>query len=59
VGGLTSAEDVERIERKIANLEAEDATPALRQRIAARIAELEEAVEGRRWVAALAQDLPG
>jgi hypothetical protein len=29
-----------RIERQVANLEAEDATPALRRRIAARIAEL-------------------
>ena len=30
-----------RIERQVANLEAEDTTPALRRRIAARIAELE------------------
>jgi hypothetical protein len=34
-----------RIERQAANLEAEDTTPALRRRIAGRIAELEEAVE--------------
>ena len=46
-----------RIQRQIANLEAEDATPALRQRIAARIAEPEEAVEDRRQRAtALAQE---
>ena len=53
----TEVADLERrIERQIANLEAEDATPTLRQRIAARIAELEEAVEDRRRrVAALAQ----
>jgi len=31
-----------------ANLEAEDATPSLRRRVGARIAELEEAVEERR-----------
>ena len=37
-----------RIERQIANLEAENTTPALRRRITARIAELEEAVEDRR-----------
>ena len=37
-----------RIERQVANLEAEDTTPALRRRIAARIAELEEAVDDRR-----------
>src|SRR6266542_1899201 len=47
-----------RIERQIANLEAEDATPSLRQRIGARIAELEEAVEDRRRrAAALAQEV--
>src|SRR6266542_74551 len=47
-----------RIERQIANLEAEDTTPALRRRIAARIAELEEAVEDRRQRAsALAQEV--
>ena len=55
----TEVADLERrIERQIANLEAEDATPALRQRIAARIAELEEAVEDRRRRAtALAQEV--
>jgi len=37
-----------RIERQIANLEAENTTPALRRRITARIAELEEAVEDHR-----------
>jgi hypothetical protein len=37
-----------RIERQVANLEAEDTTPALRRRIAARIAEPEEALEKRR-----------
>jgi len=37
-----------RIERQIANLEAENTTPALRRRITTRIAELEEAVEERR-----------
>jgi hypothetical protein len=40
-----------------ANLEAEDTTPALRRRIAARITELEEAVDDRRRRAtALAQE---
>jgi hypothetical protein len=34
-----------RIERQVANLEAEDATPSLRRRVGARIAELEGAVE--------------
>src|SRR6266540_1259391 len=55
----TEVADLERrIERQIANLEAEDATPALRRRIAARIAELEEAVEDRRRrAAALAQEV--
>jgi len=37
-----------RIERQVANLEAEDATPSLRRRVGARIAELEEALEERR-----------
>lgn len=37
-----------RIERQVANLEAEDATPSLRRRVGARVAELEEAVEERR-----------
>jgi hypothetical protein len=55
----TEVADLERrIERQIANLEAEDATPTLRQRITARIAELEEAVEDpRRRAAALAQEV--
>src|SRR5438128_4320143 len=40
-----------------ANLEAEDTTPALRRRIATRIAELEESVEDhRRQATALAQE---
>ena len=34
--------------KDLANLEAEDATPSLRRRVGARIAELEEAVEERR-----------
>ncbi len=47
-----------RIGRQIANLEAEDTTPALRRRIAARIAELEESAENRRQRAvALAQEV--
>jgi len=37
-----------RIERQVANLEAEDAAPSLRRRVGARIAELEEALEERR-----------
>jgi site-specific DNA recombinase len=37
-----------RIERQVTNLEAEDATPTLRRRVGARIAELEEALEERR-----------
>jgi len=37
-----------RIERQVANLEAEDATPSLRRRVGARIAQLEEALEERR-----------
>jgi hypothetical protein len=40
-----------RIQRQVANLanlEAEDATPSLRRRVGARIAELEEALEERR-----------
>ncbi len=37
-----------RIERQVANLEAEDATPSLRRRVGARIAELEEALGERR-----------
>lgn len=37
-----------RIELQVANLEAEDATPSLRRRVGARIAELEEAAEERR-----------
>jgi len=46
-----------RIERQVGNLEAEDTTPALRRRIGARIAELEESVEDhRRRAAALAQE---
>ena len=36
-----------RIERQVANLEAEDTTPGLRRRIAGRIAELEQALEER------------
>jgi len=51
-----------RIERQVANLEAEDATPSLRRRVGARIAELEEAVEERRHhanaLAAQAADAP-
>jgi hypothetical protein len=51
-----------RIERQVANLEAEDATPSLRRRVGARIAELEEAVEERRQhanaLAAQAADAP-
>jgi hypothetical protein len=42
-----------RIDRQVANLEADDATPALRRRIADRIAELEEALEQRRERAAV------
>ena len=37
-----------RIERQVANLEAEDATPSLSRRVGAWIADLEEAVEERR-----------
>jgi DNA repair exonuclease SbcCD ATPase subunit len=37
-----------RIERQVANLEAEDATPSLRRRVGTRIAELEDALEERR-----------
>src|SRR5438105_2716336 len=37
-----------RIERQVANLEVEDATPSLRRRVGARTSELEEALEGRR-----------
>lgn len=37
-----------RIERQVTNLEAGDATPALRRRAGARIAELEGALEERR-----------
>jgi site-specific DNA recombinase len=46
-----------RIERQVANLETDDTTPALRRRIGARIAELEQQVEERRErVAALAEE---
>lgn len=45
-GEITDLE--RRIERQVTNLEAEDATPSLRHRVGARIAELEEAVEKRR-----------
>ncbi len=45
-GEITDLE--RRIERQVANLEAEDATPSLRRRVGARIAELEEALEERR-----------
>jgi len=45
-GEITDLE--RRIERQVTNLEAEDATPSLRHRVGARIAELEEAVEERR-----------
>ena len=37
-----------RIERQVANLEAEDATPSLRRRVGSRITELEEALGERR-----------
>jgi site-specific DNA recombinase len=40
-----------RIERQVSALEAEDTTPALRRRFAARIAELEQQVEERQGVA--------
>jgi len=45
-GEITDLE--RRIERQVANLEAEDATPSLRRRVGVRIAELEEALEERR-----------
>jgi hypothetical protein len=45
-GEITDLE--RRIERQVANLEAEDATPSLRRRVGARIAELEEVLEERR-----------
>ncbi len=37
-----------RIERQVANLEGDDTTPALRRRIAARVADLEQWAEDRR-----------
>jgi hypothetical protein len=47
-----------RIDRQIANLEAEEVTSALRRRIAARVAELEQAIEDRRQRrAALAEEV--